>query len=194
MHARRPPSKKPFARSRAGVSALSYDIFVVCAGTVPSEKWPFVQSWRSRIPSCSTNGESTGYKPPSFYEVLTSYSDQPRHVPRLTALESQLRLIQLITHATHGSKEKCILLYTKGRSAQPGVLWRTHHTKPDSKPMRVMSFCLCEVYTRVDLADFRGPRVRCARSTPRSPSALARLLSPYWPESRVIVRIPRDLN
>jgi hypothetical protein len=28
------------------------------------------------------------------------------------------------------------LLYAKGHSAQPDMLWRTHHTKPDPKSMR----------------------------------------------------------
>jgi precorrin-4 methylase len=57
-------------------------------------------------------------------------------------LESQQRLTQLTQHATHESKTKYTLLYAKGHSAQPDMLWRTHHTKSDPKSMRVMPLCL----------------------------------------------------
>jgi hypothetical protein len=30
-------------------------------------------------------------------------------------------------------KKNYTLLYAKGHSAQPDMLWRTHHTKPDTK-------------------------------------------------------------
>ena len=48
----------------------------------------------------------------------------------------------LTHHAIHESKTKSTFLYAKGHSAQPEMFWRTHHTKPVSKSMRVMSFCL----------------------------------------------------
>ena len=48
---------------------------------------------------------------------------------------------QLTHHATHESKTKYTLLYAKEHSAQPGMFWRTHHTKPDPKSMRVMPLC-----------------------------------------------------
>jgi hypothetical protein len=33
------------------------------------------------------------------------------------------------------------MLYAKGHSAQPDMFWRTHHTKPDPKSMRVILLC-----------------------------------------------------
>ena len=66
----------------------------------------------------------------------------PRNALRLTALESQHRLTQLTQHATHESKTKCTSIYAKGHSAQPEMFWRTHHTKPGPKSMRVMPLCL----------------------------------------------------
>jgi len=65
--------------------------------------------------------------------------------PQDKALESQHRQTQLTQHATHENKTKFYLLYAKGRSAQPGVFWRTHHIKPDPKPMGVILLCLWEV-------------------------------------------------
>jgi hypothetical protein len=56
----------------------------------------------------------------------------------LQQLESQHRLKQLKHHERHESKTKHTLLYAKGHSAQPDKFWRTHHTKPDPKSMRVM--------------------------------------------------------
>jgi hypothetical protein len=58
----------------------------------------------------------------------------PRHTPSPRALECKHRLTQLTQltqHATHESQTKFTLLYAKGQSAQPEMLWRTHHTKPD---------------------------------------------------------------
>jgi hypothetical protein len=49
---------------------------------------------------------------------------------------------QLTQHATHESKTNYTLLYAKGHSAQPGMFWRTPHTKSDPKSMRVMPLCL----------------------------------------------------
>jgi hypothetical protein len=46
---------------------------------------------------------------------------------KLTALEIQHRLIKLAQHATHERKTKYTLLYAKGHSAQPDMLWATHH-------------------------------------------------------------------
>jgi hypothetical protein len=43
------------------------------------------------------------------------------------------------------------LLYAKGHSAQPDMFLKTHHTKPDPKPMRVMPFCLWGVWTRLEI-------------------------------------------
>jgi hypothetical protein len=45
-------------------------------------------------------------------------------------------------HTTRKSKTKHTLLYAKGHLAQPGMFWRTHHTKPDPKSIRVMPLCL----------------------------------------------------
>jgi hypothetical protein len=54
----------------------------------------------------------------------------PPTFPKLTVLESQHRLTQLSQHATHESKTKSNFFYAKEHSAQPGMLWRAHHTSP----------------------------------------------------------------
>ena len=48
---------------------------------------------------------------------------------------------QLTQRATHESKIKYTLLYAKGHSAQPDLIWRKHHTEPDPKSIRVMPLC-----------------------------------------------------
>jgi hypothetical protein len=41
--------------------------------------------------------------------------------------------VEIFEHATHESKKKITILYTKGHSAQPDMFWRSHHTKPEPK-------------------------------------------------------------
>jgi len=48
----------------------------------------------------------------------------------------------LTLNSTQKSKTKSFLIYAKGHSAQPGMFWRTHHTKPDPISVRVMPLCL----------------------------------------------------
>jgi hypothetical protein len=55
-------------------------------------------------------------------------------------LESQHRLTQ--QRATNESNNKNTLLQAKGHSAQPDMFWRTNHTKPRQKTMRVMALYL----------------------------------------------------
>jgi len=55
------------------------------------------------------------------------------NAPRTSALESQHRLIQLTQHATQKSFKKYTWRHAKKHSAQPEMLWRGHHTKPDPK-------------------------------------------------------------
>jgi hypothetical protein len=62
----------------------------------------------------------------------------PRHAPRLTALESQHRLTKLTQYATYESKKQILFLKAKGHSAQPGMFWRALHTNPDPTTKEVM--------------------------------------------------------
>jgi hypothetical protein len=39
-------------------------------------------------------------------------------------------------------KQNTLFLYEKGHSTQTDMFWTTHHTKPDSKSIRVIPFCL----------------------------------------------------
>jgi hypothetical protein len=44
--------------------------------------------------------------------------------------------------AAHKSKKQYMFLNANWHSAQPGVFWTAHHTKPDPQWMRVKPLCL----------------------------------------------------
>jgi hypothetical protein len=68
---------------------------------------------------------------------VSSDSRQSVNVELPTAILRNLQTYLEYVHET-----KCTLLYAKRHSAQPDMFWRTHHTKPDPKSMRVMPLCL----------------------------------------------------
>jgi hypothetical protein len=72
---------------------------------------------------------------------------QRTHLTPATPQDLQHSRANTDSHSSHNTqdtrvKKKYASLYAKEHSAQPDMFWRTHHIKPDPKPMRVMPLCL----------------------------------------------------
>jgi hypothetical protein len=66
----------------------------------------------------------------------------PRHDPKKSALEANTDPQNPHNTQQSRAKQNALLLYAKGHSAQPGIFWRTNHTKADPESIRVVRLCL----------------------------------------------------